>query len=330
MNFRNLNYSVRAFLKGMHYHGEGSFFILEKGDKIIFAQPQIFHEVLNHFDEFFALREDKESTSLNLARLDGVIRLEKDGRRMVFKTPYAGEIVMALKNFDLLFQKIPNDGVIDFTEGIPFFGFTIKATPAMILEVDYALLKYNAHYQLKEGDVVFDCGAYVGTYALWASKQVGETGRVFAFEPDPENYDILTENILRNNVANVIPVNAGLWESTGEVSFESGQGVASKIGGDGRKIKVYSLEGFCAERGLVEVDFVKMDVEGAEVKVIEGSREFIRTHSMNFAIASYHITEEDWQTSVLLEPLFRELGYAVQTENPEHLTTYAARELLEK
>ncbi len=324
MNFRTINYSIRAFLKGMRYSSGTNFFILKKGSKIISAPILIFHEVLNHFDEFYDLRENKNIELMDLT--DDVVVLEKNGKRMIFKAPYAGEIAIALKNFDFFFKQIPNDGTIDFTKGVSFFGFIVKTTPSMILEIDYALLKYNEHHALKEGDVVLDCGAYTGTYSLWASKQVGRTGKVYALEPDPKNFEILKENISRNEIANVIPVNAGIYDSTGLIDFQDGNGVASKFGEGNMKVQVYSLEDFFNKYLLNKIDFIKMDIESAEVDAIRGAKEFLKNHPTSLSIASYHLLD-GVQTFKLLEREFSEIGYSCVTENPKHLTTYATSRL---
>ncbi|MEM3406001.1 MAG: FkbM family methyltransferase [Candidatus Pacearchaeota archaeon] len=56
---------------------------------------------------------------------------------------------------------------------------------------------------LKKGDIVIDAGAYIGLFTLYASKKVGKNGLVIAYEPDPENYKNLLENIKLNKCKNV-------------------------------------------------------------------------------------------------------------------------------
>jgi len=68
---------------------------------------------------------------------------------------------------------------------------------------------------VKKGMVVVDLGAYIGYYTLIAAKIVGETGKVFAFEPEPHNYDLLVKNIEVNGYKNVIPVQKAVSNKTG-------------------------------------------------------------------------------------------------------------------
>ena len=60
---------------------------------------------------------------------------------------------------------------------------------------------------IKKGDVVIDCGANIGYYSLLFSKLVGDSGKVFAFEPDPTNFSLLQKNLKENNIKNVIALN---------------------------------------------------------------------------------------------------------------------------
>jgi tRNA G37 N-methylase Trm5 len=67
---------------------------------------------------------------------------------------------------------------------------------------------------LRAGDVVVDIGAHVGYFTLIAARSVGPEGRVYAFEPDPENYALLVRNIELNGYQNIMPIQKAVWNLT--------------------------------------------------------------------------------------------------------------------
>jgi predicted methyltransferase len=72
---------------------------------------------------------------------------------------------------------------------------------------------------IREGMTVFDLGAHVGYYTLLAAEQVGVTGHVFAFEPDPENYAVLIKNVELNGYKNVTFINMAISDMSGIETF---------------------------------------------------------------------------------------------------------------
>jgi hypothetical protein len=71
-------------------------------------------------------------------------------------------------------------------------------------------------------------------------------------------------------------------------------------------------------------DFIKMDIEGAEVEVIEAMEPFLKTASLRLAIASYHV-RNGRKTHELITPLLERAGLKVSTGYEKHLTTWASR-----
>ncbi|MFA4870876.1 MAG: FkbM family methyltransferase [Pedobacter sp.] len=181
----------------------------------------------------------------------------------------------------------------------------------------------------KPGDIVFDVGAYCGLSSYYLSKVVGKTGKVYVFEPDNLNYQMLLKNIDLHSLTNVIPIKKGLWSETKSLAF-SNEGTPSSSLSDmpyvstTDTIDVLSFEDACKTLNLDKVDFVKMDIEGAEVDVISGSADFIKSMDIDFAIASYHKCG-NVQSFEILEILFDNIGYETRTVYPAHLTTCAKR-----
>ncbi|HSP69549.1 MAG TPA: FkbM family methyltransferase, partial [Bryobacteraceae bacterium] len=140
---------------------------------------------------------------------------------------------------------------------------------------------------LKEGMVFVDAGANEGLYSLFAARCVGPSGRVFSFEPSQRELDRLSCNIQLNSLDNVRAVQAALAETPGETELNIACSAHAGHNTLGRLIQqvqllrtetvsVQTLDGFVAEAGLDRVDLVKLDVEGAERRVLEGSRRVLR------------------------------------------------------
>ena len=257
----------------------------------------------------------------------------KNKRRIIVPAEILSRKDQALSlamNFDRIFS-IPDlqysDNTVDFTKEIALMGYRVKTNYGMALELE-GIKNYNRYYALKEGDVVFDCGAFHGIYALLISSKVGKSGRIFCFEPDEKNAEILAQNIKRNGIRNVVLVKKGIWKSEGKVSFLPGHGEVSSIVLDGHgksgalTVDAVSIPGFVRQRNISRLDFVKMDIEGAELEAIEGCLDLLKTHRVNFGIASYHLRNGQ-ETYHSLGPLFEKAGYGHATEITDTITTYA-------
>lgn len=194
-------------------------------------------------------------------------------------------------------------------------------------ELKRSLFGYIEKRRLKRGDVVVDCGAYFGEFTLYAAKAAGEEGRVIAFEPDPEVYKRLEANVALNGLSNVLLVRKGVWSKDDALKFTSDdiKGHSFMLAQPGERaeaLPVVSLDNELARLGVKRVDFIKMDIEGAEIEAIKGARRTLESNDVELAIGSYHKVDGK-KTCQELERLLVEFGYSVETSHPSHLTTYA-------
>lgn len=186
---------------------------------------------------------------------------------------------------------------------------------------------YSAEYKIKEGDVVIDCGAYIGDFTLYAAKAAGTSGRVIAFEPDPAFCKKLRENIALNKLENVAIIEKGVWSTETKLKFSGGtQGgnlFASGLANNpvSYDVIVTALDTELDKLGIKKVDFIKMDVEGAEIEALKGSQKVLSKNKLHLAIASYHTVNGE-RTCLGLENVLNSFGYEARTAYPEHLTTY--------
>lgn len=156
------------------------------------------------------------------------------------------------------------------------------------------------------GDVFFDCGACCGDTTLWAMDLVGATGRVVAFEPILEQAEIAKENVRRHladQQCDVVVERLALGESRGEARFVDYGGSSHETPGVGATAAVVKLDDWCEDRG-VWPDFVKMDIEGAELAALKGARETIVKRMPRLAVCVYHNPERDlWEIPAFLKSL---------------------------
>jgi FkbM family methyltransferase len=139
-------------------------------------------------------------------------------------------------------------------------------------------------FRPREEDIVVDVGAHIGKYTIIASKMVGSQGKVIAIEAHPANYDILKQNIALNKLNNVIALNYAVHSRETMVKLyepgqEEGFTIYNTIMTDRTtlsnqkyiEVKADTLDSLLLENGIKEVNWIKIDVEGAEYEVLRGA-----------------------------------------------------------
>lgn len=135
-----------------------------------------------------------------------------------------------------------------------------------------------------------DCGGYIGGSALIFEREYNPS-RVYSFEPDPANYDILLKNIKLYNLKKVIPIYKGVGEKSGTTKFTF-KGPMSSVSDDGNEeIEIITIDEFVQENNL-SVGVIKIDVEGTELEVLEGAKVTIKESKPVLLVGIYHNPEE--------------------------------------
>lgn len=136
---------------------------------------------------------------------------------------------------------------------------------------------------VKAGMVVIDAGAHVGYFTLIAARQVGPTGKVYAFEPEPETYGLLLKNIELNGYRNVVAVQNAVSSKKGSARLFKGildSGTHSlynqgEMRGASTVLKTTSLDEFIEEQGWPQVGLIKLDIEGSEWDALDGVKRLL-------------------------------------------------------
>jgi FkbM family methyltransferase len=167
-----------------------------------------------------------------------------------------------------------------------------------------------AHY-IPEGGVVIDAGACLGDHTVTYSQIVGSKGRVYAFEPHPLTYEALDLNMARLN--NVITVRAGLSDMTGSMQFvrDAANIGASFVSDAGDvTVEVVTLDEYLFD--LTHCDFVHLDAEGLETRILRGGRALIEKFhpTLVVEVCDKHLRRAGSSEAELMA-LLAEFGYRV-------------------
>ncbi len=178
---------------------------------------------------------------------------------------------------------------------------------------------YDGSFQAKEGDIVVDAGARIGTFAAKVSTAVGKKGRVIAIEPEPHNFACLQKNVEANRLNNVIAIQKMLWSHARPLDlFLSSNNAAHSAyfdafyGSTQKRVRIQaqSLDGILEELGIESVNLVKMDIEGSEIEALKGMKRILKS-DVQLAIAAYHPVEGRLAHTIII-PYLERLGFAAK------------------
>lgn len=173
----------------------------------------------------------------------------------------------------------------------------------------------------RPGDVVVDAGAHIGTYTLAASRLVGSTGRVLAFEPDRDNLELLRQNVNDNHSSNVSIYDIALFDRTTMLPLQGTPYAANSglprlspdSGGDAGwpLVQCRPLDDLLAESDVDSVQVMKVDVEGFEAEVFTGASETLEASRPDILFEVGDLEESSQGASSRAVDLLRSLGYNI-------------------
>ena len=176
---------------------------------------------------------------------------------------------------------------------------------------------YERFYKPRQGDMIFDIGAHIGVFAIKIAKSI-KKAKIVAVEPDSYNFNKLMKNIRLNRLdTQIYPQNIALSNENGYTHFyrspyfQAGSTLLKereRMNSDRITVKTKTLGTLTKSLRIKSIDLLKMDVEGAELKIMESSQHLLRHHIIkNVAIAIYHITTRQRKQIV---NLFNVNGYS--------------------
>jgi FkbM family methyltransferase len=134
---------------------------------------------------------------------------------------------------------------------------------------------------VQPGWTAIDVGANIGYFTLLMAKRVGAQGKVIAFEPLAENFKLLKENIELNGHTNIVAENLALMSRTerielrsatpGAITWVASVKIDQNSAVESQSVEAVTLDEYVKNKGIAKVDFLKIDVEGAEASVLEGA-----------------------------------------------------------
>lgn len=157
---------------------------------------------------------------------------------------------------------------------------------------------------VSSGDTVLDCGCFLGETAIYFARLCGNLGKVYSFEPDFGYFKSANENIKRNGFDNIISVvNAAIIAQVGEASYSP----CYKGKADGR-VPAMTIDDFCL-KNCINVDILKMDIEGDEFDALVGARDTILRDKPILMISAYHKPDDIFVLSEFINVL--DCGYKI-------------------
>ena len=269
----------------------------------------------------FAFRLQAKMNGVSMSVSNGKISLVRGRQKMILNAQHSIFVPFAVHTWNTFFDDLEaetQDGfaVLNFSSpGLHRYRKSGLSFYFPSFAEDDCMDAYTAAYFPKSGDVVWDVGAHAGTTAYFLAQMVGPEGKVYAFEPDETGYEFLLRNIELHQLQNVIPVKAALSATTGTATFcmdgTMGAGLSDTLqyvpSAITKTVETLSLQDACKKFGFVP-NYMKIDIEGAELNVIESSLDFLKTYPIHMAIESNHVVN-GVLTSGPLDRMLGEAGY---------------------
>ena len=203
---------------------------------------------------------------------------------------------------------------------------TVGGAALVFLQRQYECRREGMVCKAEPGDVVIDAGACWGDTSLYFAHEVGERGQVLSFEFIPSNLRVLRRNLQANPqlCRRVTLVPQPLWQQPDQELFYVDWGPGSRV--SFQKLRDDFQDTRCATTSvdtvvrtfeLPRVDFIKMDIEGAELAALRGAEATIRRFQPKLAISLYHSIEDFERIPAYLDSLHLPYRYYL-----EHHTIY--------
>lgn len=190
-----------------------------------------------------------------------------------------------------------------------------------------------------EGDNIVDVGANIGFFTLLFGKIVGETGYVYAFEPELNNFKLLKQNVNENKFHNIEIIQKVVSEKKGKIKFviedtSVSHYVVSDLNQPDKKNNIIELDSVTLDNYITKpIKLIKIDVEGHEIKVLNGMKSLIKQNKDLSLIIEFNIFTQRraGYTGNDLFAFIEELGFDIfhMGDNKKIITPVTDKDILE-
>jgi FkbM family methyltransferase len=178
---------------------------------------------------------------------------------------------------------------------------------------------------LRPGMTVVEGGANRGVTAIAIAKTVGKTGCVHAFEPVPEYFKALQQNVSRNRIRNMRLYNLALSDRNGSIRFYQhgeGSGITRAAEAEKIEVKATTLPRFLVEYNISTLDFINCDCEGSELLVFRKARKVLKMRRpLIFCEVHRNYLKALKQSVMGIVRFLQALGYTVKPVQVEALNS---------
>lgn len=167
---------------------------------------------------------------------------------------------------------------------------------------------------VRKGDVVLDGGGCWGDTTLYFAHATGESGQVHVFEFAPGNLKVLRENLNQNpKLAPLIQIHEkAVWDVSGDTLHFGEAGPATSLTSKSEgplTAQTLSIDDWFRESKTRSVDFIKLDIEGAEAQALTGAQDTITNHKPTLAVALYHSLEDFVKLPKIIDQMLPEYRF---------------------
>lgn len=290
-------------VKGLKLENHGSL------ARIAVAFEQI-ESKLSYFEYLYNVLEDEESKDVLLKLIAYRILGYKKVKLPVNTTDYWEK----LKIIDTLIEGEDRINIkLDFLNlelkkfNLRKIGYPISIYfNSLAIQIDFVLEQYcysgkknSTRIGVENEDVVIDAGGCYGDTALYFAHKAGPLGKVYSFEFILDNIAIFKKNCALNPELEkrIELVQHPLWSKSGIPIYYTSNGPGSKVSFDeisdfSGKSKTQTIDDFVSNNKVGKIDFIKMDIEGAELNALKGAIETIKKQKPKLAICVYHSMED--------------------------------------
>jgi len=199
--------------------------------------------------------------------------------KLLFKKPSSPQVLNTLHNFKLIIDPVRDNGI---EQSIYYTGTYEKGTLYFLENI------------LEKGDSFIDIGSNIGLISIFASMKVEDSGKVYAFEANPQTFEILKKNININELKNITPINIaiGATKDTGRIydNWNINRGAASMFNPSNEEVTSYKIDIAPLDTIIDDsnkIKAIKIDVEGFEYEVLKGSKKILSREEAPILIIEY-------------------------------------------